>query len=216
VQRAGTSLLAHSLASTGVAGRPEEHFLPERVEAPFDEYLERALTVGTTPNGVFAARLMWNYLDDFLSRLPRSGGESDLEVMRGVFPHPSFVWIRREDLVAQGVSWARAAQTGKYAAHQEETGRPSFDFDFVDGLVRLARQQTDAWRCWFAREKVEPFELTYEELCADLDGTIRAALGFLGLEPPPGRAIGPPAWLTKQADALTDEWIARYRERLAD
>lgn len=219
MQRAGTSFLAHSLRSSGVAGHPEECFLPEHVQSPFDDYLRRVLDAGTTPNGVFAAKLMWNYFDDFLFRLRRIHGDyeaADLGVMRSLFQDPSFVWIRREDTVAQGISWARAAQTGKYAAHQDETGEASFDFEFIDGLVQLARHQTGAWRRWFAAEGVEPFEVTYEALCADLRGTILNTLAFLGLEPLPGRAIGPPPELTKQADALTDEWIARYRERAAD
>lgn len=154
-------MLAHSLQSTGVVGNPDECFLPERVESPFEDYLGRVFEAGTTPNGVFAAKLMWNYFDDFLFRLRRSRREyeaPDLQVMRSVFPDPSFVWIRREDTVAQGISWARAAQTGKYA------------------------------------------------------GTVLGALSFLGLEPLPERAIGPPPELTKQADAVTEEWISRYRE----
>lgn len=211
--------MAHSLRSTGVAGRPDEWFLPEHVDSPFDDYLRRVVDAGTTPNGVFAARLMWNYFDDFLFRVRRSRGEyeaPDVDVIRDVFPDPSFLWIRREDTVAQGISWARAAQTGKYAAHQEETGPASFDFGLIDGLVQLARHQAGAWRRWFEAEGIEPFEVTYEALCADLGGTIRAALEFLGLEALPERAIGPPPELTKQADALTDEWIARYRELAAD
>jgi trehalose 2-sulfotransferase len=219
VQRAGTSLLAHSLQSTGVVGDPDECFLPERVESPFDGYLRRVFEAGTTPNGVFAAKLMWNYFDDFLFRLRRNRREydaQDLDVIRSVFPDPSFLWIRREDTVAQGISWARAAQTGKYAAHQGEAGEALFDFHFIDGLVQLARHQTGAWQRWFAAEAIEPFEVTYEGLCADVAGTIWDAIVFLGLEALPGREIGPPPELTKQADALTDEWIARYRELAAD
>lgn len=212
-------MLSHSLQSTGVVGNPDECFLPERVESPFEDYLGRVFEAGTTPNRVFAAKLMWNYFDDFLFRLRRSRREyeaSDLQVMRTVFPDPSFVWIRREDTVAQGISWARAAQSGKYAAHQEQTAEASFDFQFIDGLVQLARAQTGAWRRWFAAQGIEPFEVTYEDLCANIAGTILGALAFLGQEPLPGRTIGPPRELMKQADAVTEEWISRYRQLSAD
>ena len=219
MQRAGTSLLARSLQSTGVVGNPDECFLPERVQSPFDEYLGRVFQAGTTPNGVFAAKLMWNYFDDFLFRLRRIRREyeaADLDVMRAVFPDPAFVWIWRRDPVAQGISWARAAQTGKYAAHQEQTAEASFDFQFIDGLVQLARAQTGAWRRWFAAQQVDPFEVTYEDLCADIAGITLGALEVLGLEPLPGREIGPPPELTKQADAVTEEWVSRYRDLSAD
>jgi trehalose 2-sulfotransferase len=200
-------------------GRPEEAFLPERISAPFDEHLAQAIETGTGENGVFAVRLQWNYFGDFL-RLLRAHLErkddTDLAMIETVFPAPSFVWIRRLDTVAQGVSWARAAQTGQYAAFQEATGKPIFDFAFIHGLVCLARQQTTAWHDWFAAQGVAPFAVTYEQLCTDLIGTTLDALDFLELEPLPGRKIGPPTELAKQADSLSEEWISRYRELAAD
>jgi trehalose 2-sulfotransferase len=200
-------------------GSLEEAFLPERIELPFADHLSRALESGTTANGVFGARLQWNYFGEFLSllraHLSREQG-TDLAVIETLFPAPGFVWMRRLDTVAQGVSWARAAQTGQYAAFQEATGEPVFDFRFIDGLVQLARTQTEAWRAWFAAQGVAPSEVTYEVLCADLKGTTLESLSFLGLEPLEDRTIGPPPWLTRQADAISHEWISRYRQLAAD
>ncbi len=195
-------------------GNPDEFFLPERVTSPFHEYLEGVLERGTSSRGVFASKLMWNYLDDFLFRLRRHTREydaPDLAVIASVFPDPRFVWIRRHDAVAQGVSWARAAQTGQYAAHQEPTGEATFDFEFIDALVHLARVQTGCWRRWFAAQGITPYEVTYETLCDNVPGTTRGVLAFVGLKPDPERPIGPPPELTKQADAVSADWIARYR-----
>ena len=81
-QRSGSTLLCRALADTGVAGRPEEYFLTGPPEAfppgwtfwedgifalPHGEmdregYLELVFRLGTTPNGVFGAKLMWNNL----------------------------------------------------------------------------------------------------------------------------------------------------------
>jgi trehalose 2-sulfotransferase len=162
---------------------------------------------------------MWNYLDDFLFRLRRETREydaDDLAVISLRFPRPAFVWIRREDTVAQGVSWARAAQTGQYEAHQQPTAEPVFDFEFIDGLVHLARVQTGCWRRWFAYLRIEPFEVTYENLSADVVGTTLSVLAYLGLEPSPEATIGPPSDLIQQADTLSAEWMARYRAMAAD
>lgn len=114
-----------------------------------------------------------------------------------------------------GVSWARAAQTGQYAAFQTPTAESVFDFDYIDGLVHLARVQTGCWRRWFASLGIRPFEVVYEDLSADVDGMTRSILLFLGLEPK-SATFGPPPELTKQADALSAEWIARYRALAAD
>jgi len=226
VQRSGTWLLAHLLRSTGVAGRPAEYFSPDdlrRFRAEWgvvrdDEYLARVLEEGTTPNGVFAAKLMWNTLESFLFRLRRLAREydaADAEVIGRFFREPRYVWIRREDALAQAVSWAKAAQTGQYAAHQEATREPAFDFDQIDGLLHLARVHDGCWRRWFDAQGVVPLRVTYEELCADGRGVTLRLLGELGLAARADVTIAPPPELTKQADAVNAEWIERYRELAA-
>src|SRR5262245_7609200 len=80
-QRSGTTMLCRALEDTSVCGRPEEYFLAEDPtqlpEWRFWEdglfgvrhgakgrghYLRIVYGLGTTPNGVFAAKLMWNNL----------------------------------------------------------------------------------------------------------------------------------------------------------
>ena len=222
VQRSGSWLLAHLLTSTGVAGQPAEFFSHDDMRtfrAAWDvttdgDYVARVKEEGTTPNGVFATKLAWNALDDLMFRLRRLTREyeaSDLAVIETVFPNPRFLWIRREDVVAQAVSWAKASQTGQYAAHQPASGEATFDFDHIDGLMHLARVQTGAWRRWFALHNLAPCEITYEALVADPVGTTLGALGYLGLDAP-RTSIGAPSDLVRQADAVNAEWVARYRE----
>jgi trehalose 2-sulfotransferase len=222
IQRAGTWLLAHLLRSTGVAGRPEDFFDPEEIPrrraawgvSADGDYLERVKAAGTTPNGVFAAKLAWNARDLFLGqirRVSRDYESADVAAIAAVFPKPRFLWLRREDELAQAVSWAKAAQTGQYAAHQRPEREPEFDFEQIDSLLHLVRVETGVWRRWFAANGVEPFRLTYEELCDDQVACVTRILEYLGLESAPGAGIAPPGELTKQADAVNADWIARYR-----
>jgi LPS sulfotransferase NodH len=207
-------------------GQPGEFFSPD--DAPrfredwrvsrFEDYLARVFEVGTSPNGVFAAKLMWNYFEEFMFEIRRlvSGYERlDLEVISSVFPAPQFLLIRREDVVAQAVSWSKAAQTGQYAAHQVKTGEAVFDFDHIDGLRELVLVQNGAWRRWFAAHEIEPFEVTYEALCVDPVGVTMKTLSFLDLEPLAEDTIAPPPVLRKQADAVNAEWISRYQKMAA-
>jgi trehalose 2-sulfotransferase len=222
--RTGSSLLGHRLYATGATGWPGEWFWREDVDRNWKawgilswrEYVDRVLEAGTGPNGVFCTKLMWGYLHDALfelRRLSRMYDEDDLAVLRSFFPEPSFVWIRREDVVAQAVSWAKAAQTGQWASFQPVLAEPAFDFDQIDGLYNLARVRNAAWERWFATHGVEPLRVVYEGLAADPVGVVEDVVARLGLERSPveGRA---PMELARQTDDVNLDWAARYK-RLA-
>ena len=222
--RTGSSLLGHRLYAAGATGWPGEWLWREDVDrnwkawgvSSWREYLDRVLEAGMGPNGVFCTKLMWGYLHDALyelRRLSRMYDEDDLAVLSSFFPEPSFVWVRREDVVAQAVSWAKAVQTGQWASFQTVQAEPAFDSDQIDGLYHLARVHDAAWARWFAAHDVDPLRVVYEELASDPEGVVEDVIERLGLEPSPveGRAPMEPA---RQADAVNLDWAARYR-RLA-
>ena len=56
------------------------------------------MEVGTTPNGVFGAKLMWGYFGDFVSLLRNVPRYSDVplaDLMPAVFPELRFVRVVR-------------------------------------------------------------------------------------------------------------------------
>jgi trehalose 2-sulfotransferase len=225
--RGGTSLLCGLLAGTGLAGRPEEYFW--RDDEPewsrrwgvtgFADYLRAAVAHGTTPNGVFGAKVMFGYLPDLLGKLaalPGNQGFADRVLLERAFPNLQFVWIWREDVVAQAVSWSRAIQTGVWYqgdARRTAATPPHFDFQQIHGLAQQAIADRGGWERWFAAQQIEPFGVGYEELVADMVGTTRRVLAFLGIVPPEDVQIT--AGTASQADALNRQWAARYRELLA-
>jgi len=92
--RSGSGLLAGVLRSSGIAGRPEEYFwrgdMPHwrevwgvRTDA---DYFRAALDAGSTPNGVFGARVMWAYLDDVIELASRASGAPS-RAIQAAFPH---------------------------------------------------------------------------------------------------------------------------------
>jgi hypothetical protein len=122
---------------------------------------------GTTPNGVFASKLTWDAVD-------RAGH------LRAFAPEQRFVWLRR-DPEAIGVSWAWAAQTGRYHAWDPPPrAEPHFVREDVDALVRLAREQDLAWGRWFSRPTVEPLELWFDDVVADPRTASASVLAHLG------------------------------------
>jgi Stf0 sulphotransferase len=88
------------LAGTGLAGRPEEYFWRDdepdwsqrwSVEG-FADCLRAAIAQGTTPNGVFGAKVMFGYLPDLLGKLaalPGNQGRSDRGAAGAGLPEPA-------------------------------------------------------------------------------------------------------------------------------
>jgi trehalose 2-sulfotransferase len=231
--RSGSTLLCGLLRSTGVAGRPESYFrAPDEqswadrwqlVRGPaggfeYQRFVRAAIAAGSTPNGVFGARVMWGTMDEIVARLASSHtdvGGADLDLLTRAFGRTRFVHLRRDDTVAQAVSWARAEQTGFWHPGDpaQPWQRPRFDFEQIDALVQTIREHDRAWRDWFDTAGVEPYPVRYEELTADPAGVTRGILDFLGLDPPGDRDIVPGHG--RQSDGINQEWISRYRARAA-
>src|SRR3954470_11984778 len=80
----------------------------------YDRYLDCVLEQGTTPNGVFGAKLMWGYLGDFADLLRGIEGMAGLAVpdlLDRAFPALRYIQITREDKIRQAVSLWKAVQT---------------------------------------------------------------------------------------------------------
>jgi LPS sulfotransferase NodH len=215
--RTGSSLLCGLLDSTGVAGHPEAYFRPPdrsmwaaRWGLPSGssrlDFVQAARAAGSTPNGVFGAKLMWDALEQLV-------GEFDDEVGWAAFGRVAFVYLRRTDAVAQAVSRVRAEQTGVWSdgagSSAGSSAVLSFDAGAITAYLAEVEAENVAWESWFATNGVEPFRVRYEDLDADNVGVTAEVLEFLGL-----RAAHPivPRH-RRQADALNREWIERYRFR---
>jgi LPS sulfotransferase NodH len=232
--RTGSTLLCGLLASTGVAGYPESYFRKQGQQDYADqwgiarspdggfryaEYLRAALAAGRTGNGIFAARIMWETLEEVIGELrPMNPGLSGTaSLLERAFGHMRFIYLRRDDIVAQAVSLLRAEQTNVWHDPVQAT-RPvpdheaRFDFDQIHQRVQLIGQHNAAWQEWFSVAGIEPFPVLYEELALDPAGITYRILDFLDLELPPGWELV--VQYRQLADELNTEWIARYQAQL--
>ncbi|GAA5034183.1 Stf0 family sulphotransferase [Actinopolymorpha pittospori] len=228
--RTGSSLLCGLLASTGVGGRPEAYFRQPNEQSwaerwrivdrsghfDYADYVRAAITAGSTDNRVFGAKVMWGTLDEVVAKLatvhPKLAG-ADLELLNQAFGRTRFVFVRRADVVAQAVSWLRAEQTNLwYVGDSGVSGRePEYDLDGIRGFVRMIEEHNAAWRTWFSSFDVQPHEVVYEELIADMSAVTLGILDHLGL--PTTGSVTPRH--QRQADDINAEWMARYRAEAA-
>jgi LPS sulfotransferase NodH len=219
--RTGSSLLLGLLESSGLAGHPEAYFrAPDEQQwaqrwgvsgQDYRAFVRAARRAGTTPNGVFGAKLMWGTLDEVVAKLAPDTTGADLAVLESAFGALRFVYLHRADVLAQAVSWLRAEQTQTWWTGDPggTGGEPRYDAAGITTLLGTIADHNAAWRAWFSRYGVTPYELTYEQLTADLAGTTRGVLTHLGLDPDAGRPVT--ARHRRQADRLNDDWAARYR-----
>lgn len=199
--------------------RPEPN--PLWSAATYDRYLAWALDAGTTPNGVFAAKLMWGYLGDFVALLHGIDGLAGLpvpELLGRVFPNLRYVRITREDKVRQAVSLWRAVQTQAWRQTADDSGRapvePVFSFRAVNYLVRLLTAHDASWDAYFLGVGLRPLKVTYEELAAAPVDTVAGLLDYLDLDPEAARSLDAPR-LKVQADERSEDWVRRVHEHLA-
>jgi LPS sulfotransferase NodH len=210
-------LAFREMPDEGPRGEPNPLWSPDT----YDRYLAWALDAGTTPNGVFGAKLMWGYLGDFVELLRGIEGLAGLpvpELLARVFPGLDYVQITREDKVRQAVSLWRAVQTqawrqtaGDGASSRVE---PVFSFRAINYLVRLLTAHDASWDAYFLGLGHQPLKVTYEELAAAPRDAVARVLDHLALDPDAARALDAPR-LQVQADELSEAWVRRVHEHLA-
>jgi LPS sulfotransferase NodH len=235
------------LKETGLPRRPREYFwglrspevirlLPAEAQLgdageqrptwsreEYGRHFEAALREGTTANGIFGAKMMWGYFQDFLELMrgiPRFAGMGDGSLLHAAFPDLQYVFISRADKVRQAVSLWRALQT---LVWRQETGAPAseplperravYSFDAIGHLLDQLRRHEDAWRGFFFRIGQRPLPLFYEEVASDTDAAVARVLELLGLGPAPAPA-GPAEEqsMRQQSDELSESWVQSYLE----
>lgn len=232
--RTGSSLLGEAIASLGCAGKPREYFdIHKRNEqnwinqlkiAQDEEYLEKVIAAGTTPNGVFGLKLHWHQIPALSAKFASALGtqhkspNTELnELLQGRFPAVHYLWLRRRNTIAQGISYYRATHSGIWRVRRSGETRPSaatavrFDFAEIDRFIKLVEGFDRSWNDFFIRKNIRTLNLTYEDFIADYDNTIRAICKYIGVDSKEV-SIRPHAF-RQQADSLSLEWEHEYRQR---
>jgi trehalose 2-sulfotransferase len=187
----------------------------------YREHLERSFRLGTTPNGVFGSKLMWNQLDELktlTSQLDEYAGLELPELLYRLFGDPRYVWVRRRDKVRQAISLWRALQTREWSSADadgaEPAPDPAYHFEALDHLVRLLQDQDKSWGRYFDSVGASPLTIVYDDqLAADQAGTLKRTLDYIGVELPSGWEPAPRT--ERQADDINDEWYDAYHREAA-
>ena len=207
--RSGSNFLGTLLRSTERAGFPAEYFTPRyirefAVRAGTEDYLPVVDFVRrhrTSPNGVFGFKA---HYDQFVAM----GRKIDIAA---IFPGLNYIRIYRRDSLGQAISFARAAQSGRYTLAGDSSGAERFDPDLIESCMNRLLALDASWRRFFARRGLTVLEIAYEDLIADPAAALVSVGEFLGLREK--LEVSAEAFVTrKQGDATNAEWRRRIVE----
>jgi LPS sulfotransferase NodH len=238
--RSGSTLLCKLLASTGKAGHPDSFYhRPEFMCEWADEwglpdtgtlsksdfnraYLAAAMKAGDAGTGIFGLRLQQEYLgllsqtlDQIYPELP-----SDGDRFQRAFGKTLYLYLTREDKVAQAVSLVKAEQSGLWHLNADGTelerlAAPQelhYDFGRIHREVVALEQDDHAWGNWFKQQDIAPLRIRYEALAENPAGTLIQICEAFEVEPPNVGNIEPA--VAKLSDAKSLEWMRRFRADL--
>lgn len=238
--RSGSTLLSDSLARTGVAGLPTEHFLyqdafrtgevwrmPNREEAESwrlspQAYVDRVCQLGMTGNGVFGTKMMWSYLRSslqMLSKLVPAGCLSDRDVLEWHFPKLQLIHLTRRDKVRQAISLYVAEHSGRWYDYNRASGNagtgmpfnePPLNYDF-DAILHTYQYLLRHERLW--REFFGANAFSVHEICyEDMIASFDAEMSrvFQVLE------LSAPLRIPTLQSASTRKQSSGVNQRLAD
>lgn len=231
--RSGSTLLCDLLTDCGVAGRPNSFYrqvsiadwieqwgLTEPKEsAGFDRaYFDAARAAGSSANGMFGMRMMWDSVAYLSARLEKlfPGRENDAVRYEAAFGRTVYVHLSRRDLVAQAVSRYRAEQSGLWHLHADGSERervktappPQFNRAAIASYVAEAETDNRSWETWFKTNRIAPLRLTYEMLDEDPVTAIGDLLSALGQDRAHVRHVSPRT--RRIANEQSAQWVDRF------
>jgi LPS sulfotransferase NodH len=223
---ADTSILDH--LNERVVGDDPPQRSPLWSRSAYDRYLDWVLEAGTTDNGVFGAKLMWGYLEDFTSLLRNIPEYRELplaELLPEVFPDLRFIRVVRANKVRQAVSLWKAVQTAAWSEAQDakeskappyksflEEQRPGLRFHYraIEHLLQQILWQEAFWDTFFEHTRIKPIFVLYENFAGDFTVSTERLLERLEVDVPDLSGLEPP--LRQQSDSINDDWVRRYSD----
>ena len=210
--RSGSNLLCQYLSSTNRLGHPLEYFngpgrralgLPDYPDDPRLQ-IDAILRLGATPNGVYAVKLFASQFAAFDRRVRWTER----------LPNVQFVYLSRNDLLGQAISWARALQTEQYRSTQPVQHAALYDAGSIHERLMAIAHERARWEAFFARTGISPLRISYERFLEDPPGHVDRVAALVGEND--AKVDDSKIDIVVQRDALTQQWRQRFHAEYGD
>jgi LPS sulfotransferase NodH len=222
VPRSGSILLCDLLRSTGVAGNPMEYG-PQDEERTWrhfhgfndhrNYFLHYAHRLCVSSNGVFGAKMMFGQMMSFAADLKRYKAIDAVGMIDTIdlaFGLPRYVQLLRKDRERQAISLVRANQSGIWSSTQVPSAQPLYDPVLLERAGDFLLGQENAWSdALRGLEQSRRMTLYYEDVVENMEGAVTSVLSWLQIVDTP-KPFKPPS-MKRQSDAITQEWLDRWR-----
>jgi LPS sulfotransferase NodH len=104
------------------------------------------------------------------------------------------------------------AQDGSELERNAPHREPIYDAARLKSCFETMTRYDREWNDWFARERIEPLRLSYDDLSLDPSGVLRLVLDKLGINSQAAAGVTPD--VEKLADRVNNDWAARLRAEL--
>jgi LPS sulfotransferase NodH len=214
-ERSGSTMFCSLLQQTNSLGMPDEYLNPRGVmqyyleQYPVDNivnYFDLLRRHQASGNRVFGIKT--NYIDfEILVK----------EKLIGNLLEPvKFIYLTRQDILLQAISSYIARQSGKWHSFvDEEDNISSQDICYneeeiiqITNNLLLERAQ---WELFFNLHSIKPLRITYEDILADTEGSIRDVAKFIGVRIKTKVNLNM-SKTQKLGDLRNQEWADRIRD----
>lgn len=230
-QRCGSTLIVEDMRNTGILGKPEEYFIPwtdhlskPDWEQPFASVCQRA----RGDNGVSSIKIMANQLpslDACLATFVRSERACDFPSVATIFKNSHWVWLKRDNIVAQAISRVIAKQTGINHATSKPDD-PHFAGNLLKGYSsdynKATRYRYESilaevisislenlcWKRFFQSASIKPLVFTYEDVIQDAAMKHLDQMAIMNQLPIPTTKLE--RKMVKLSNKVNQEWEDRF------
>lgn len=220
--RSGSTLLAEAMFNSKCMGCPDEFFnnnqenKGDRAHTIFEE---NYVNLGATSYADYLGKLAAHYKSDNNVHSVKMHFQHFNQALRsGYFQHPaerSYVFIHRADTVSQAVSLAIAVKTQKWNSRMKSSA--DGEVEVPDELLARAYRELVfdnlRWKAFFDMFNVPHLSLEYDEVTADVAGSVREIAKHANVTLTDGALDGLEQRLTgkKQSSSLNERLKGRLQ-----
>ncbi|RYE64456.1 MAG: Stf0 sulfotransferase, partial [Oxalobacteraceae bacterium] len=130
-------------------------------------------------------------------------------------PGLRLVYLSRNDLLGQAISWARALQTKQYRSTQSRRGEAVYDSELIRSQLLVILQERALWEGYFARTGIQPLRIVYEQFVERPRDAVHLIADLLDV-PLPNLKSTTKVDLQVQRDEISLNWRQKFLTKCGD